>query len=176
MLGAIALLVCLKVIGMEARARYSVSTVIGLLLLFVGLLVFIGTYFLLPLFITGGLACGDVCASPKSVTILELLLRALSGLPLYPIGNTLFLALLSLPLLGVTVGCVIANCVHARRALAIWSTVALVVGTVALFPLMVPLFAVLGRPVIGYLGMLVGYGLLWVGSRLLLSAQSQVVA
>jgi hypothetical protein len=154
---------------MEARARYSVSTVIGLLLLFMGFLVFIGAYFLLPLFITGGLACGDVCASPKSVTILELLLRALSGLTLYPIGNTLFLALLSLPLLGavVGVGCSLVYLVQSRRALAVWSTVALVVGTVALFPIMVPLFAVLGRPDVGYLGMLVGYGLLWAGSRLL---------
>jgi hypothetical protein len=143
-----------------------------------GFLVFIGAYFLLPLFITGGLACGDVCDSPKSVTILELLLRALSGLTLYPIGNTLFLALLSLPLLGavVGVGCSLVYLVQLRRALAVWSTVALVVGTVALFPLMVPLFAVLGRPDIGYLGMLVGYGLLWAGSRLLRAPRQLPVA
>jgi hypothetical protein len=111
-----------------------------------------------------------------SVNISELLLPALSLFALEPIPNTLFLALLSLPLLGavVGVGYSLAYRVRARRAVAVWSTGALVAGTVALFPLMVPLFAILGHPETGYLGMLLGYGLLWAGNRLLLRTPRQL--
>jgi hypothetical protein len=57
----------------------------------------------------------------KFVTISELLLRALSLFALEPIPNTLFLALLSLPLLGavVGVGYSLAYRVRARRAGAV---------------------------------------------------------
>jgi len=176
MLGASIVFSCIGVMGMRARVRPTLSTLTGLALIVAGFLVFVGAYFLLPLFITGGLTCGDVCNSPKSVTISELLLRALSLFALEPIPNTLFLALLSLPLLGavVGVGYSLAYRVRARRAVAVWSTGALVAGTVALFPLMVPLFAILGHPETGYLGMLLGYGLLWAGNRLLLRTPRQL--
>jgi hypothetical protein len=82
-----------------------------------------------------------------------------------------------LPLLSavVGVGCGIIYQVWARYAFAVWSTGALIAGTAALL-LMLLLFLLPFRPQIGYLGMLVGYGLLWAGSRLLLRAPQRLQA
>jgi hypothetical protein len=147
MLGAIALLVCPKEIGMEARSRYSVSTGIGLLLLFVGFLVFVVAYFRPPLYVTIWLNCFDSCSPPKSATTWEFSLRQLSDFGFAPIGNALVLALLSLPLLAamVGVGRIIAYRVRAHRAYAVWSTRDWSAGAGA-FLLMLPLLLLLGRP------------------------------
>ena len=56
---------------------------------------------------------------------------------------------------------------YLRHGFAFWSTGALVAGSVVL-GLMLPLLLILGQPDWGYLGMLLGYGLLWAGSRRLL--------
>jgi hypothetical protein len=162
------------VIGMGARARLTAPAWIGLALIVVGFLVFVGAYFLLPLYVTTWLNCFDSCHPPMSATTWEFLLRLLSDFGFAPIGNALVLALLSLPLLGAVVGVggSIAYRVRARRAFAVWSNRAWVAGTAALF-LMLPLLLLASLPEVGYLGMLLGYGLFWAGSRLLHTAPPQ---
>jgi hypothetical protein len=159
---------------MGARARLTAPAWTGLALMVVGLVVFVGAYFLLPLYVTTWLNCFDSCGPPVSRTTWELSLRALSNFVFVPIANGLVLALLSLPLLGavVGVGCSIAYRVRARLAFAVWSTRAWVAGAAALF-LMLPLLLLASLPEVGYLGMLLGYGLFWAGSHLLHTAPPQ---
>jgi hypothetical protein len=156
---------------MEARVRRTTPAWAGLALIVAGLLVFFGAYLLLPLYVTTWLTC---CGSPVSRTTWEFSLHLLSIFATAPIANTLVLALLNFPLLAmvVGVGCALAYRVQARHTFATWSNGAWIVGAVALF-LLLPVLLLGGRPDWGYLGMLVGFGLLWAGSRLLLSAQLQ---
>jgi hypothetical protein len=156
---------------MGARARSTVSTLTGLALIVVGLLVFAGAYFLLPLFLTT-VNCFDVCGPPLTRTMWEDSQHLLANLAFFPVANVLILVLHHLPPLGAVagVGCTIAYRVSALRAFAIWSRRAWFAGAAAL--LLILLLSLLGsQPELGYLGMLVGYGVCWVGSRLLLSAQ-----
>src|SRR5262245_59701437 len=78
---------------------------LGLALMFVGLLVFFGAYFALPFVLVNGVfSCGDVCTSPKSFSMWDLSLQHLSNFRFAPIGYTLALAVVFLPLLGVSSG------------------------------------------------------------------------
>ncbi len=140
-----------------------------------GFLVFVVAYFLLPVLLANGvLTCGDVCVSPKSSSMWTLVLYQLANFRLVPIGRALVLAVLFLPLLGAVggAGCSLVYSVRARHGFAVWSTAALVAGSVVLC-LMLPLLLILGQPELGYVGMLLGYGLLWAGSRRLLAAPPQ---
>jgi drug/metabolite transporter (DMT)-like permease len=154
---------------MEAHARHTAQAWIGMILIVAGLLVLLGAYFLLPLYSTT-LNCFDICEPPKSATMWEFSLRLLANLAFFPIANTVVLALLHLPLLAATVsvGYSIAYRAHMRRTLAAWSKSAWVIGVAALI-LMLPVLLLGSRPDWGYLGMLIGYGMLWIGNRLLLT-------
>jgi hypothetical protein len=143
--------------------------------LMTGFLVFVVAYFLLPVLLANGVVtCGDVCVSPKSFSMWTLSLYQLSNFRLAPLGHALVLVALLLPLLGAVggAGCSLVYHVRARHVFAVWSTGALVAGSVVL-GLLLPLVLILGQPGWGYLGMLVGYGLLWAGSRRLLAAPPQ---
>jgi hypothetical protein len=140
--------------------------------------VFVVAYFLLPVLLANGvLTCGDVCMSPKSSSMGTLVLYQLANFRFAPIGRALILAALFLPLLGAMggAGWSLVYHVRARHGFAVWSTGALVAGSVVL-GLMLPLLLILGQPELGYVGMLLGYGLLWVGSRRLLAAPPQAQA
>jgi hypothetical protein len=140
-----------------------------------GFLVFVIAYFVFPFILVNGVfSCGDVCISPRSFSMWELSQYQLSNFRRAPIGYTLAIAVVLLPLLGVVVAvvCSLAYYAWARRAFVVWSTGALVAGSAALIALLLPSL-VLGRPDWGYLGMVIGYGLTWAGSRRLLSTPSQ---
>jgi hypothetical protein len=121
LLGASAILICLVVIG-NGRAPSTVSTLIGLGLMAAGFLVFVGSYLLLPLYVTTANRF-DVCGPPKSASTWERALR-LSSYGFAPIGNMLIRALLHFPPLAAIVGmgCSLAYRVRARRAFVVWST------------------------------------------------------
>jgi len=103
-----------------------------------------------------------------SRTACEFSLRLLTDLAFAPIANSLVLALLYLPLLAAVmgVGCSIAYRLRARREFAVWGVRAWIAGAAA-FLLMLPLLLLGSWPEVGYLGMLIGYGVCWAGSRLL---------
>jgi hypothetical protein len=136
--------------------------------------ILVGAYFLLPLYVMTANCSDSSCSPPIADTMWELSLRLLSHFGFAPIGNALILGLCYRPLLSavVGVGCGIIYLVWARHAFAVWSTSALIAGTAAL--LLMLLFLLPFRPQIGYLGMLVGFGLLWAGSRLLIRASRQL--
>ena len=160
---------------MGEPARFTVNAVTSLALIGAGFLVFVVAYFLLPVLLANGvLTCGDVCVSPKPSSMWTLSLYQLSHFRLAPIGRALVLAVLFLPLLGAVggAGCSLVYHVQARHGCAVWSTGALIAGYVVLC-LMLPLLLLLGRPDWGYVGMLLGYGLLWAGSRRLLAPPRQ---
>jgi hypothetical protein len=165
---------------MRERVQHTVYVRIGLTLIGAGFLVFVVAYFLFPVLLANGvLTCGDVCVWPKSSSMWTLSLYQLSNFRFAPIGRALVLAALFLPLVGAVggAGCSLVYHVRARHVFAFWSTGAVVAGSVEL-GLMLPLLLLLGQPDWGYLGMLLGYGLLWAGSRRLLAAprQSPVVS
>jgi hypothetical protein len=153
--------------GMQARARYATPTLTGLILIGAGFLVFVGSYFLLPLYVTT-VNCFDVCEPSMSATMWELSLRLLANANFSPVGSVVILALLQIPLLAavVGIGCSLAYRVRAHRMLAVWRKRAWVAGSAALF-LMLPLLLVMVRPDWGYLGMLLGVGMCWAGTRIL---------
>jgi hypothetical protein len=94
------------------------------------------------------------------------------------VPDTFLLALYYLPLLAAVtvVGWSVGFLVRPQRALALWGYWAWLTGSMALAPI---LFLVLdgavylggGGPHIGLLGLLVGYGVLWAGNRIYLTAQ-----
>jgi hypothetical protein len=147
----------------------------SLTLIGAGFLVVVVAYFLLPVLLANGvLTCGDVCVSPKSSSLWTLSLYQLANFRFAPLGRALVLAVLFLPLLGAAggAGWSLVYSVRARHVFAVWSTGALVAGS-GVLGLMLPLLLIFGQPDWGYLGMLVGYGLLWAGSRRLLAAPPQ---
>jgi hypothetical protein len=147
----------------------------GLALVGTGFLVFGVAYVVFPFVLVNGVfSCGDVCSSPRSFSMWELSLYQRSNFRSMPIGYTLAIAVVFLPLPGVVVAVVssLAYRVWARRAFVVCSTGALVAGSVALFLLLL-VSLILGQPDWGYLGMVVGYGLLWSGSRRLLAKPPQ---
>lgn len=153
---------------MEAHTQSRMPALVGLVLIIVGFVVFVGSYFLLPLFVTTLFSCFDVCGPAISRTAWEDSLYLLANFEFFPIANTLVLALYHLPLLAavVGVGYSLAYRVRPSLSLAIWSRRIWIVGTIALI-VMLLLLLIGARPDWGYLGMLLGYGMCWVGSRLL---------
>jgi hypothetical protein len=137
--------------------------------------VFVGSYFLLPLYVTT-VNCFDVCEPPMSATLWELTLRLLANANFSHVANIVILALHHFPLLAavVGIGCSLAYCVRAHRMLAVWSKRAWVAGAAAVF-LMLPLLLFMVRPDWGYVGMLLGFGMCWAGDRIL-SAPPQAQA
>lgn len=155
------------VLAREALRRRAVSAWIGFLLIAAGFVVVAVSYFLFPVFVV---SCFYHCGAPVYSTAWELSKYGLSNFPDSPAVNALVLS--SLPLLAVTtvVGCSICFLVAPHRMFAIWSYRALVAGFIALVILVTFLLYFGTEPQIGYVGMLLGYGLLWGGNRLFLTA------
>jgi hypothetical protein len=148
----------------------------GFVLAALGLLVLVVSFFLPPLYVV---SCVASCAQPKLyATAWAFSLTILANLPSSPFINISILALCYLPLLAavMVVGCLLAFLVRAHRAIATWSYRAWLAGSVALvLLLLVVLFLISffsGGPDKGFFGLLFGYGLLWVGNRIVRNSAS----
>lgn len=163
---------------METRLRLVLPAWTGLVLVVLGALLFFASYFLLPVAVVG---CFDSYCGWTYSTTWQFSLAGLSswefyvnGLPHLDISlvtDTIVLVLYYLPLLAAVtvVASTVGSLVWSHRALATWGHRAWVTGSIALvlmllFVLVVAAF-VGGGPQIGFLGLLVGYGMLWAGNR-----------
>lgn len=153
--------------GMRRRRVLPALTGCGLSAL--GLLVLVNSFFLPPLYVV---SCIDSCAQPKLyATAWAFSLTLLADLPSSPVINAFTLVLCYLPLLAavMVVGCLLGFLVWPHHAFVTWSYRAWLAGSVALvLLLLVVLFLVSlfsGGPEKGFFGLLLGYGLLWVGDR-----------
>lgn len=155
---------------MSMRRRPVEVALPGCALIVLGFLSVVASYFLLPYAVVGpGL---DITATPTSVTAWEVTVRVWRSVAApydlqLALGSAFALLLVNLPLLAamVILGWEVDVLVHPHRTFVTWSGVARVVGIAALL-IQLPFF-IFARPGVGYVGMLVGYGLLWGGSRLL---------
>ncbi len=172
--------------AMGARRRLVLPAWTGFVLVVMGVLVFVASYFLLPVISD---QCEDACGWLYPTTW-QLLLYGLSAweyevnaLPQFDISlvpDTILLVLYYLPLLAavMVVGGSIGFLAHPKRTLVTWSHRAWLTGSIAL---VLMLFVVLflakffgGGPYSGFLGLLVGYGLLWGGNRVFLNSVSVI--
>lgn len=156
--------------SLDARRRLVLPAWAGFLFIALGFLAFGVSYFLLPVDVTT-VNCFDSCTPPGHATAWEYSLNVLSHLSVTPVTEACLLLLCYLPLLAAVmiVGCGIGFLVHPRRTLATWSYRGWLTGFIALV-LLLPFLLFFVRPDIGYLGMLFGYGLLWGGNRVFLTA------
>ena len=148
----------------------------GFMLAALGLLVLVVSFFLLPL---DAVPCSDACAQPRlSATAWEYSLTSLRDLPASLVFNVCLLVLSYLPLLVAVavVACSFGFLVRLQRAFARWGHRAWLVGCIALVLfLLVDLFLTSflgGGPEKGFFGLLFGYGLLWVGNRVVRNSVS----
>jgi hypothetical protein len=168
---------------MGARLRLVLPAWMGLVLVVMGVLVFVASYFLLPVMAEDIMdAGGGLYPTTWQLSLISLSawiyeLHELPHIDSSLVPDTFLLVLYYLPLLmAVTVvGCSVGFLVRPHRALATWGHWAWLTGSIALAPM---LFLVLfgavylgGGPHIGLLGLLVGYGVLWAGNRIFLTAQ-----
>lgn len=144
----------------------------GFVLVALGLLALVVSFFLPPLYVV---SCVDACAQPKLyATAWAFSLTFLADHPSSPVINVFILVLCYLPLLAAVtvVGCLLGFLVWPHHAFVAWSYRAWLVGGVALvLLLLVVLFLISffsGGPEKGFFGLLLGYGLLWVGNRVVL--------
>lgn len=158
-----------EVLAREPRRRHVVRARAGFVLIVLGFLAFVGSYFLLPVLVV---SCFYNCGTPEYSTAWELSMYGLSDFPHTPHGSALVLS--SLPLLAVmaVVGGSIGFLVHPHRRFAIWNYWTWLAGAGALVMLFSFLLFFNTQPEIGYVGMLFGYGFLWGGNRLFLTAYS----
>ncbi|HEX6123548.1 MAG TPA: hypothetical protein VFY89_10330 [Ktedonobacterales bacterium] len=156
-------------IGMGARHQRVVPRSIGFVLIAIGFLAFVGSYFLLPIYSTT--FCFDYCPSMLTATAWEFSLKMLASFSLAPVFDALLLMLLYLPLLAalVVLGSSLGFLARPARAFAIWIRRGCLAGSIALAILLLPL-SFFVRPDIGYLVMLAGYALFWGGYALYLTA------
>jgi len=167
---------------MGARLRLVVPAWMGLVLVVMGVLVFVASYFLLPVMAEDVLAAGGALSPTTCQFSLHFLsawvqeLRELPHIDSSLVPDTVLLVLYYLPLLAAVavVGWSFGFLVRPHRALAMWGYWAWLTGSMALAPM---LFLVLfgavylgGGPHSGLLGLLVGYGVLWAGNRIFLTA------
>lgn len=152
---------------MGVRRGPAASAWTGLLLVVAGLLSVAVSTFLLPLV---DFDCFDTCGAPTYSTAWQISMRALSGSAPAAAPFVLLLCLLPLLAAATTVGCGIGSLLRPRRTFATWSVRAWRAGVGALV-ILLPFLFFFVRPEIGYVGLLVGYGLWWGGSRLLRTRQ-----
>ncbi len=149
-----------------------------------GVLVFVASYFLLPVV---AYQCEDACGwlypttwqlSLYTESAWQYEVNALPHFDISLVPSTILLVLYYLPLLAAVtvVGCSLGFLVRPHRALATWGHRAWLTGSIALvLMLLVVLFVAKffgGGPYSGFLGLLVGYGLLWGGNRVFLNTGS----
>jgi hypothetical protein len=146
----------------------------GLSVVLVGFLTFVASYFLLPVYVTT-LNCFDYCSPAKHATMWQFSLNLFSHVPVTPITNSILLLLCYLSVFGALtiLGCSLSFLVSLRRVFMVWSRRGLLAGGVALVIVLAFLLLFVG-PQLGYLGMLLGYGLFWAGDGLFLCARRHV--
>lgn len=161
---------------MEMRRQPVFPAWAGFVLAALGLLALVVSFFLPPLYVTD---CFDSCAQPKHYATAWVFSRStLSLLPSSPITSAAILVLCYLPLIAavIAVSCLFGFLVRPHREFATWSYRVWLVGSIALvLLLLVVLFLVSffsGRPEKGFFGLLLGYGLLWAGNRVVLNSDS----
>jgi hypothetical protein len=159
---------------MGAYRRIVLPAWIGALLIAVGCLLLAGSYFFLPLYATT-MNCFDSCTPPKYATAWEFSQNVLLRFSITPPVSASILVLLWLPLLAavIVLGCSAGFLMYPRRAFASGIRISRLTGGIALITSLVLYLVLLFgwiRPDFGYLGMLFGYGLLWGGTRLVLSS------
>jgi len=145
----------------------------GFMLAILGLLVLVASFFLPPLYVV---PCVDSCAQPnRYTTAWALSLTFLANLSSSTAINVCILVLCYLPLLAavMVVACLLGFLVRPHRAFVTWSHRVWLTGSIALvlFLLVVTfLFSFfLGGPELGFFGLMLGYGLLWGGNRVVLN-------
>lgn len=166
----------------RVRRRLVLPAWIGFVLVVMGVLVFVASYFLLPAIAE---QCEDACGwlypttwqlSLYGLSAWQYEVNALPQFDLSLVPSTLLLVLYYLPLLAAVtvVGCSVGFLVRPHRALATRGHRAWLTGSLALvLMLLVVLFVATffgGGPYFGFLGLLVGYGLLWGGNHVFLTA------
>lgn len=166
----------IEMLGNQRRVAWT-----GFSVILIGSVCFVVSYFLLPLYVTT-LNCFDTCSPAKHPTMWEFSLNAVAHLPYSPVVVAVTVLLCYLPLVGAVLvaACGLGCLLHPARGFVSWSARGLVMGSIALVSI-----ALLGltffvflwiRPQIGYLGMLVGYAVLWAGWRLFLRASRRVAS
>jgi hypothetical protein len=162
---------------METRLQLVLPAWSGLFLVVLGALLFFASYFLLPVAVG---ACWDSCGwfytttwqlSLNSLSNWEFYVNGLPHLDISLVTDTILLVLFYLPLLAAmtVVAGRVGFLVWPHRALVTWGHRAWLTGSIALALML--LFVLLGAvffaggPQSGFLGLLVGYGLLWAGNR-----------
>jgi hypothetical protein len=170
---------------METRLRLVLPAWTGLVVVVMGALLFFASYFLLPVAVVG---CFDSYCGWVSSTTWQFSLAGLSswefyvnGLPQLDISlvtDTIVLVLYYLPLLAAATvaACSVGFLVWPHRALAVWGHRAWAAGSITLILMLcfvsfgTAFFG--GGPQSGFLGLLVGYGVLWAGNRVFRTAAS----
>lgn len=160
-----------EVIATKPRRRHVVRARIGFALIVLGCLAFIGSYSLLPALVVSCVAAyASDCGAPDYLTGWELSQYGLSNLP--DRAAVFALVLSSLPLFAVMaiVGCSICFLVDPHPTFEGWSYAAWAVGIGALGMLFTFLVFYGTLPQIGYVAMLLSYGVLLGGKILFLKA------
>jgi hypothetical protein len=163
--------------AMGVRRRLVLPAWAGFVLVVMGVLVFVASYFLLPVIAD---QCADACGwlypttwqlSLYGLSAWEYEVNALPQFDISLVPDTVLLVLYYPPLLAAVtvVGCSVGFLVRPHRTLVTWSHRAWLTGSIALVLML--LFVLFGAsffgggPYSGFLGLLVGYGLLWGGNR-----------
>jgi len=158
---------------MTTQQRQTAPAWRGFFLIVVGFLAFIVSYFLLPLYITT-VNCFDYCTPPVHHTTWEDSLIILEHIPYNPFIDLVVLILDYLPLLAVLIifGLGVGFLIQPQRFFVKWLFRSWLTGIVSLLSAL-PFLFFLSRPEIGYLGMLVSYGLFFGGYRVFLAAHPE---
>jgi hypothetical protein len=148
---------------METERRRTRSYWGGFFLIVIGFLAFIVSYFILPLYVTT-INCFDTCAPPIYSTAWESSILLLSHLSYTPLPVSLLIVLQCLPLLAALLVFAesIGFIIYPQRFFVQWIFRSWLAGIIALL-ILPPFLTVFTRPEIGYFGMLLGYGLFFVG-------------
>lgn len=155
---------------MEALLRRNLF---GFLLIIIGFVLFIISYFLLPLYVSV-VNCFDTCTPPIRRTMWDSSLQVLSNLNA-PYFDYPFLALHYLPLLAALIlfGCGMLLFMRPQHVFAVWFYRCWLTGFIALI-IIFPFLLLFILPQIGYLGLLLSYGLFYGGYRLFVGTHPEL--
>jgi hypothetical protein len=163
----------LEVIVMKTWPHGTIFAWSSFLLIIGGFVLFIISYFLLPLYET--ISCFDACTPPVHRTAWVSSLRFLLDFSFAPVAASFALTLHYLPLLAVLLmlGFSAGFLLHPQRRYTTWYHLSWIVGISALL-IALPFLFFFIHPDIGYVGMLLSYGLFYGGHRLFLSAHPEL--
>lgn len=154
---------------MGTHQRRTKSHWRGFLLIIIGFLSFNVSYFFLPFYGTT-LNCLDTCSPPIYRTAWESSLQVLSHFSIAPFADSVVLILHYLPSIAalMVLAGSIGFIIHPQLFSLKWIYRSLLTGMITLL-IALPFLFFFSRPEIGYLGMLLGYGLFFGGYRLFLT-------